>query len=93
MKIGPLSGLVSGLQTSNAGTNSNRQSAVDTEKPKASAYGSDAARIKVSNSDKAPEATADRASKVADLKAKVASGEYKPNSRDVAAALIRDLFA
>ena len=38
------------------------------------------------------QSSTERATKVAQLKADVASGAYKPDSKDVARALVRDLF-
>ena len=89
MKIGRLSSLVSGLGTVNSDTPAVKQTAQETPQAANIGSNSEAARVAISSDS----SQADRTTRVAQLKEQVASGEYKPDSREVAKALARDLFA
>lgn len=86
MKTERLSSLLASLYNNQSSAETLRRSS---EKP-AQATTEDAVTINKSISRTAAEQ--DRAAKVADLKEKVRSGEYKPDSEKTATALLRDLF-
>lgn len=91
MKIGKLSDLMSVLSGGADNQVKQRPASENVAKVYSLNQGADAARLS-QDLGRAQDESSDRAAKVAEIKKQVDSGEYKPDSRDVAKAVIQDLF-